>query len=255
MVSFQAWQKCFDDAGVPQPLCWAEGLLKPHGHTISVSDLAFIGGFHNMVALKVGEIKNYRKDGQGVLMKDGSEMDLDIVIKCTGFHLNNDVPKIVGKSKIHANYLIDYNLTYQAEPILDAGQFGGSKGMADSSDIVDATINQMFERTFMDEKKRNAILPTPRLKDMFVPRGNPFGSGYVGPAAVQADYLAWLSANPGKQKMLLKHMGEAPLDMVQTWSSHLGIGAAEISKKLFVKLAQAKGFDKMEELTNSGDGE
>lgn len=250
MISFQAWQKCFDDAGIPRPECWSEGLLKPHGHTISVSDLAYIGGFHDMVALLVGEIKHYRKDGQGVVLKDGTELDLDIVIKCTGFHLNTDVPKITGHSKMHGNSMLDYNLFYVAEPILDGGQFGSSKGMADSEHMLNKDVEAIFW-------KHTDKIPT-LLKDManmFQPRGNPFGSGYIGGGAVFADSLAWLTVHSDKQKQLMKYMGDASCDAVEFWASHQGKGQFEINKRLFVKLLQAKGLDSMNSLDTAADGE
>eukprot|EP00439_Symbiodinium_sp_Y106_P022665 s7215_g2.t2 len=80
VISFDAWKQCYD-AGLPQPECWAEGLLKPHNHTVSVSDLAFIAGYHGLATLKVGEIAAYRPDGHGVVLKDGSKVDCDIIIK------------------------------------------------------------------------------------------------------------------------------------------------------------------------------
>merc|ERR1711879_539604 len=75
MISFQCWQQCFEDAGLPTPECWKEGLLKPHSHTVSVSDVAFIAGYHGMCDLMVGEIGYFHRQGQGVLLTDGSWMD------------------------------------------------------------------------------------------------------------------------------------------------------------------------------------
>jgi len=251
MVSFQAWQKCFDDAGIAQPECWSEGLLKPHGHTISVSDLAYIGGSHDMVALRVGEIKHYRKDGQGVVLKDGSEVELDIVIKCTGFLMNTDVPKITGQGKIHANNLLDFNLMYSAEPILDGGQFGSSKGAASTEDIVKKDVDEIFWKNI---EKVKTVLPD-YAQESFQPRGNPFGSGYVGIATVTAENLAWLSTQPEKQQQLLSHLGEPVLDTVQMWASHTGVGQFEMNKRMFVKLLQVKGLDSVDSVGNAADGE
>jgi len=251
MGSFEAWRKCFDDAGIDQPECWSEGLLKPHGHTISVSDLAYIGGFHGMVALRVGEIKNYRKDGHGVLLKDGSEINLDIVIKCTGFHLNEDVPKITGHSKIHPNYLLDFQLSYSAEPVLDGGQFGSSKGMASHDHIRDKTVEAIF---FSNLETNYKILPN-YAQELFRPRGNPFGSGYVGGAMAGAENLAWLTMRPETQKLVLRHLGNPALDAIQLWASQIGVGHDEMSRRLFVKLLQAKGIVSIEPSANIVDVE
>ncbi|CAE8638874.1 unnamed protein product, partial [Polarella glacialis] len=127
IISFDAWRQCYKDACLDTPECWEEGLLKPHNHTVSVSDLAFLGGYYGLVDLRVGEIASFRSDGQGVLLKDGSGLDCDIVIKATGFHLNDEVPAVTGYSKIHSFNLLDFNLNYGAEPLLDGGQHGSQK--------------------------------------------------------------------------------------------------------------------------------
>ncbi|CAE8613591.1 unnamed protein product, partial [Polarella glacialis] len=138
IISFDAWRQCYKDACLDTPECWEEGLLKPHNHTVSVSDLAFLGGYYGLVDLRVGEIASFRPDGQGVLLKDGSGLDCDIVIKATGFHLNDEVPAVTGYSKIHSFNLLDFNLNYGAEPLLDGGQHGSQKRQIVACGIVDA---------------------------------------------------------------------------------------------------------------------
>ena len=210
---------------------WAEGLLKPHNHTVSasqtrlslwnlrstfnganaqVSDLGFIAGYHGLatlrlgnlpvdlhwysmwprdqmfkfnrsvmcwplyqmsstgwmirmssqfwigltsvyvvLVLRVGEIQEYRSDGQGVLLKEMlakicenelefedcvSRMDQRLIVtsssrfgscmfldwrrmtcnrfQATGFLLNDEVPKISGRKNIHSFDLLDYNLLW-----------------------------------------------------------------------------------------------------------------------------------------------
>ena len=61
-------------------------------------------------------------------MTDGSSVDFDILIKCTGFKLNKDVVSITGQDKMHSMGYIDVNLFYTAEPLLDAAQFGSPFG-------------------------------------------------------------------------------------------------------------------------------
>eukprot|EP00438_Fugacium_kawagutii_P007442 Skav210451 [mRNA] locus=scaffold1297:211831:216515:+ [translate_table: standard] len=49
----EAWHSTsLQDSGLPEPECWAEGLLKPHNHT--VSDLGFIAGYHGLATLRYG---------------------------------------------------------------------------------------------------------------------------------------------------------------------------------------------------------
>lgn len=223
MISFEVWQKCYKDAGVRTPSCWDEGLLKPHNHTISVSDLAFIGGYHGLVDLRVGEINRIRADGKGVVLKDASEIDCDIIIKCTGFHLNDELPEVVGTSKMHSYGLIDYNLNYQAEPLLDQGQFGSSKA-TDADAAETPALKEISELVQKPEFLRGLqVYRESRLDETpLKPQGNPFGSGQGGPIDCLSNYFAWLVDHPTEQAALLKHSGAPAQEMVMLWSSQIG---------------------------------
>ncbi|CAJ1341995.1 unnamed protein product [Effrenium voratum] len=236
MISFEVWQKCYQDAGVRTPGCWAEGLLKPNNHTISVSDLAFIAGYHGLAELRVGEIARIRGDGRGVVLKDSSEIDVDIIIKCTGFHLNDEVPEVVGSSKMHPYGLIDYNLNYQAEPLLDWGQFGSSKADAAVESPAMKEINEILTKPEFHkglEVYRNVGLDEGPLK----PQGNPFGSGQGGPIDCLSRYFAWLVDHPEEQASLLKHSGAPSQEMVQLWSSQIGQNNTATLTRLICALA------------------
>jgi len=237
MISFEVWQKCYKDAGVRTPSCWDEGLLKPHNHTISVSDLAFIGGYHGLVDLRVGEIDRIRADGKGVVLKDGKEIECDIIIKCTGFLLNDELPEVVGTAKMHSYGLIDYNLNYQAEPLLDQGQFGSSK--ATDGDAETPALKEISELVKKPEflrglqvYRQSGLDETP-LK----PQGNPFGSGQGGPIDCLSQYFAWLVDHPKEQAALLKHSGAPAQEMVMLWSSQIGQNNSATLVRLISALA------------------
>jgi hypothetical protein len=235
MISFQVWQNCFIDALLPQPECWKEGLLKPDGHTISVSDLAFIGGFHGMVDLLVGEIKTFRKDGQSVELKDGSIRAVDIIIKCTGFLLNHDVPQITGNTKIHANNFLDFNLSYMAEPLLDGAQFGSAKGMQSVEGLDNKYVDEMVQKNW------HKIMNYPDwLRDILTPRANPFGSGYAGGMMASQEYVAWLACHPDDQKQAMEWWSRPVLDTVKMWASHGSVGHGENLKAMMTKLWEAE---------------
>merc|ERR1719428_940679 len=104
-------------------------------------------------------------------------MDVDIVIKATGFHINDAVPKISGYTKQHHTTHLDFNVAYQAEPLLDGAQFGSAKGMRDSSELRISEAEEVI-RANMDKLKD---LP-PFIHGLFQGQANPFGSGYVGGA-------------------------------------------------------------------------
>eukprot|EP00930_Biecheleria_cincta_P034003 TRINITY_DN23534_c0_g1_i1.p1 TRINITY_DN23534_c0_g1~~TRINITY_DN23534_c0_g1_i1.p1 ORF type:complete len:1175 (+),score=200.14 TRINITY_DN23534_c0_g1_i1:265-3525(+) len=238
MISFECWQKLYIDAGLKTPSCWAQGLLKPHNHTISVSDLAYIGGFHGLVDLKCGEIARYRPDGKGVELKDGSTLDADIVIKCTGFLLNDEVPVITGTEKMHPYGLIDFNMNYQAEPLLDQGQFGSARSADEAHES--AAVAETAELTKTPEFAKGLevfkrIGGNPR---MFMPQGNPFGSGQGGPIDFLSLYFTYLIDHPEEQKALLSLSGAPPQEMVKLWATHMGQNTVLTAVRLIRELAK-----------------
>lgn len=219
VISFQAWRQCYEDAELPTPECWDEGLLKPHNHTVSVSDLAFIAGYHGMASLLVGEIGSFRDDGQGVVLKDGRKLDVDIVIKATGFHLVDTIPEITGLKTMHSNGFLDFNMAYSAEMLLDGGQFGSStKGREESSHL--AASDEQMAAVFSNKHK----LPQD-IQKLFIPRGNPFGSGYCGVAMAQNDFIAYLMENPEMQKQVLELSGQPNLSIRECWASQIGFSS------------------------------
>lgn len=226
MCSYQnRCRKCYEDANLPTPECWDEGLLKPHNHTVSVSDMAFIGGAYGLVDLQVGEIKTFRKDGQGVLFKDGSQKEVDIVIKATGFYLNHDVPKITGCQKMYPFGLVQANMWYQAEPLLDGGQFGSAKGKVE--DETGELADSMMTFIRGAEKFKEMGLP-----NFFEPKANPFGSGYVGGMLTNTYFMTYLFENQEKQKTLVAVSGEPFIQVDKLWISAIGNGFGIIAKRL-----------------------
>uniref|UniRef100_A0A7S1PUS0 Uncharacterized protein n=1 Tax=Alexandrium catenella TaxID=2925 RepID=A0A7S1PUS0_ALECA len=231
ILSFDAWRKCYEDAGLKTPECWEEGLLKPHNHTVSVSDLAFIGGYHGMVDLRVGEIKRFTDDGQAVTLVDGSTIEADIIIKATGFHLNKEVPEITGYTKIHSFGLMDYNINYGAEPLLDGGQFGSSKGKIASEE------EELDQMAIYEGIQESARLGLPDI----MPRANPFGSAYVGGMLSSAYFYKWLVENPEHQQDLLATVGAPKQSNVETWVSQIGTNTMRTVHALLSSLKSELG--------------
>jgi len=168
-------------------------------------------------------------------LKDGTKLDCDIVIKCTGFHLNDEVPKITGKTHMYPCSLIDFNMAYLAEPLLDGGQFGSAKGMQDSSGIMSTA----FEDVLRDNPQKLAKVPQRILKQL-VPRGNPFGSGYAGGLLSQGNFVAWLAAHPEKQRQVVEGAGRPRMDIVKYWASQIGLGALEEFKDILARACSSK---------------
>lgn len=234
MISFECWQNCYREAGLRTPKCWDDGLLKPNNHTISVSDAAFIAGYHGMFELRVGEIKRFRQDGMGVELVDGSSIDCNMVIKCTGFLLNDEVPKLTGLTKMQPYGLLAQNLNYFAEPLLDGGQFGpGGKDKAH----VELDFGNITEAQYM---KGLEVLRGMNIgfKDAYVePTGNPFGSGQGGPIVYLSNYFTYLTNHQDEQEALFKLSGKPPQDVVNLWASQI----SEYQQLIMVRLVAALG--------------
>jgi len=227
-ISFDAWEKCYKDAGLKTPECWEEGLLKPHNHTVSVSDLAYIAGYHGMVDLRVGTIKCFCNDGHRVELTNGDKIDVDIIIKATGFHLNTEVPQITGEKRIYSFNLLNYNLNYGAEPLLDAGQFASAKGKVEVQyeDEADDLAVSMGSQTM-----QNMGFPPIMM------RANPFGSSYVGGMLGSAYYFKWLVEHPESQEALMDTVGKPQGDTVEQWVSSIGTGTMFTIRKLIAKIS------------------
>ncbi|CAE8614306.1 unnamed protein product, partial [Polarella glacialis] len=195
-----------------------------------VSDLAFIAGFHGLASLRVGEIQQFRPDGQGVVLKDGSKIDCDIVIKATGFHLNDEVPQISGYQQIYSFNLLDFNMQYGAEPLLDGAQFGSAKGrLAEEEDVDERALYEGLEQVYK--------LGLPDVTQ----RNNPFGSSYAGPMFHTAYFFKWLVENEDLQKELMVAAGSATQSTVKMWASQIGTGHLNTVKKLLAGLGALKG--------------
>lgn len=233
MISFEAWQNVYNDAGLQTPQCWREGLLKPHNHTISVSDICYIAGYHGCFTIKTGEIAKCRDDGLGVDLKDGRTIDVNIIIRCTGFHLNDEVTKITGYQKMQPYGLLDYNLNYMAEPLLDGGQFGSAKG----SSAVNTQFNVSEQDFLMGVEKFKRL----GFDDKHVQgTANPFGSGQGGPIHQQSLFFNYLIDNPDVQKAMLNKGGEAPQEVVNLWNSQIGVNMNISIVRLIAALASVE---------------
>ena len=114
---FQKWRRAFKDCKVTEPECWQEGLLSPKGHTISVSDLWFVGHYYGLLETQLGEIQDV--SDTHVITTNGLRIDCDVIVKCTGFEKNHAIKDILGESRTHENNVVRQNTMYIAEAILD----------------------------------------------------------------------------------------------------------------------------------------
>ena len=75
------WRKLYEKSNAKQPECWPDN-IKHYGHTISVSDIFFIGHYLGMIEIVTDEIKEFYEEG--IVTYNNNTIDADIIIKCTG---------------------------------------------------------------------------------------------------------------------------------------------------------------------------
>ena len=90
----QAWRAAYDVSGAVRPECWQQGMLKPDGHTVSVSDLFFIAHHQGMMSVELGEAACL--EPTGVRTKAGKLLEAGVVVKAPHATLN-----VLGCSPAH----------------------------------------------------------------------------------------------------------------------------------------------------------
>jgi len=115
------WSALYRQSGATIPECWPEE-IKHEGHTISVSDLWFIGHHMGKLDTKVGCVDHF--DENGLFLADGSYVEADVVVPCIGFSRNTDLcEKLTGKDMIKNTNYMDKHLMYFADAEIDHGAF------------------------------------------------------------------------------------------------------------------------------------
>ena len=122
---FELWQQIYDLSGAARPDVWKAGMLKPDGHTVSVSDLFFVGHHFGMAATKVCTVERLREEA--AMVRDASSgrewVPCDVLIKCVGFELQGSNAELVGAEYMRGFGLVARNLWVQVEPHLDEAFF------------------------------------------------------------------------------------------------------------------------------------
>ena len=125
-LNMMYWKKLYDLSGATQPECWM-GKVKHDGHTISVSDIWFIGHHLKKLETRVGEITSMTEDG---VVVDGEErIRADVVVNCVGFERQAPVVEVLsGYSETYNNNYLDRNLMYLADAYIDDEAFNSMFG-------------------------------------------------------------------------------------------------------------------------------
>jgi hypothetical protein len=120
------WKKLYDLSGALQPECWM-GKIKHEGHTISVSDIWFVGHYLKKIKTMTGEISGMTENG--VFVDGQNHIAADIVVKCIGFERNASVAKALsGYHEMYNNNYLSKDFVYLADAYLDSDAFNSLFG-------------------------------------------------------------------------------------------------------------------------------
>jgi uncharacterized protein YqgQ len=120
------WKKVYDQSGATPPECWPRK-IKHDGHTISVSDIWFIGHYLNKIETIAGNITGmYEK---GIIVDDKQYIEADIIVNCVGFHRNATIVKdICNYKEMYNNNYLDKDMIYLADAYIDDDAFNSFFG-------------------------------------------------------------------------------------------------------------------------------
>ncbi len=126
MRNMLLWKKLYDLSGATQPECWP-AKVKHDGHTISVSDIWFIGHYLNKIATVAGDISGLTE--KGVIVENHPPIEADVIVNCIGFHRNaSSVNKLCNYEKMYNNNYVDQDLMYLADAHIDDDAFNSFFG-------------------------------------------------------------------------------------------------------------------------------
>ena len=120
------WKKLYDLSGATQPECWM-GKIKHEGHTISVSDIWFVGHYLKKIETITGEISGMTENG--VVVDGRHQIEADIIVKCIGFERNAPVARALsGYHEIYNNNYLSKDFAYLADAYIDSDAFNSLFG-------------------------------------------------------------------------------------------------------------------------------
>lgn len=154
MLNMMLWKKLYDRSGATCPECWM-GKVKHEGHTISVSDIWFIGHYLKKIRTVSGGITDMYENG---VIVDDQRIDADVLVNCVGFHRNAvNVKEICSYREMYNNNYVDKDLMYLADAYLDDDVFNSFFG---SSVLEMAKFYLEVYVKFFDSPEYDAMIHT-----------------------------------------------------------------------------------------------
>lgn len=160
------WSALYRKSGATIPECWPEE-IKHEGHTISVSDLWFVGHHMGKLSTKVASVERLATDS--VHLSDGSSIEADIVISCIGFARNTVLcEELTGCDSIKNTNYLDKQLMYLADAEIDHGAFNwffGSSVLEYAKFFTEVFITGLEHEDEVSDLLWGPDLPTCRIQD------------------------------------------------------------------------------------------
>ena len=126
MRNMMLWKKLYDLSGATQPECWM-AKIKHDAHTISVSDIWFIGHYLKKLNTVAGNVTGMYENG--IIVDNRQRIEADIVLNCVGFHRNaSKVKEICEYKEMHNVNYLDRDMVYLADAYIDDDAFNSFFG-------------------------------------------------------------------------------------------------------------------------------
>jgi hypothetical protein len=120
------WKKTYELSGATEPECWM-GKVKHAGHTISVSDIWFVGHYLKKIQTVTGQVSGMFEGG--VIVDGRQRIDADIVVNCIGFTRNAQLAgALSGHTEIYNTNYLDKDFMYLADAYIDDDAFNSFFG-------------------------------------------------------------------------------------------------------------------------------
>ena len=112
----------YDQCGATKPETWSQGIYRPDGHTVSVSDIHFVAHHTGSLATKNAVVAKCQPKG---MMDDTGEFHTaQVFIKCVGFHTNEGNERLLGRATMDSSGNVANRLMAFFEPHLDVKSTG-----------------------------------------------------------------------------------------------------------------------------------
>jgi hypothetical protein len=166
------WKKTYELSGATQPECWM-GKIKHEGHTISVSDIWFVGHYLKKIETVTGEISALTEDG--VLVGGQRHIQADIIVNCIGFERNTPAAEMLsGRREMYNNNYLSKDFLYLADAYIDGDAFNSLFG---SSVLEMVKFYMEVFIMFFDKPEYDQMMNTEGVKK--IPIGERKWSHYI----------------------------------------------------------------------------